>query len=435
MVEGVMLGMGVPCKRKLERVDESIFRYCDKTGTELYAVRLKHKDQDLRKFGFPTVSKARQWRDSRRGALVDGRLFPEHELAEQQRVKEAERAAAERDAAEQAKGPLLKDYATVWFEACKAKLLKHSTLRRYEGVLHKHLLPTFGYVRLADIKREHVRQMVHVACAAKLTPKTVHNILATLSSLFAQANEDGLVAHNPALKPAKLVRRPLKGEHVDVFTHEEEVLLLRKAHELCPHYYPFILLLFRTGLREGEAVALMPEDLALLNRYVVVERNFTAGFLEDSPKNGRRREVDLTQDLIDVLKDHLAVQEAEATLTEKPRPQWLFTTPQGGIIRSNNFRDRVWKPLLQQAELRYRCVHATRHTFATRMIVAGANLVYVQKQLGHSGIQITVDLYTHWIRVAERNHTLDVDRLQTPPSQPDGGTFSGTGQVPSQLAY
>ncbi len=416
-------------KRRLERVDEGIFRYCEKGGTERYAVRLKHREKEWRKFGFPTISKARQWRDSRRGALVDGRLFPEHELAEQQRVKEAELAAAERETAEQAKGPLLKDYAAVWFAACKAKLLKHSTLLRYGGILREHLLPTFGEYRLADITRERVRQFVHSMVAANLTPKTIHNVLAALSSLFAQANEDGLAPHNPALKPSKLVRRPRKDEHVDVFTHEEEVLVLNKAQEVCPHYYPFTLCLFRTGLREGEAIALTPDDLDLAKRYVGIERNFTAGRLEDSPKNGKRRQVDLAPDLVEMLKNHVAVQEAEAALTGQPRSRWLFPTLRGEIIRSNNFRDRVWRPLLKKAGLRYRNVHSTRHTYATRMILGGANLVYVSRQLGHSSIQITVDLYTHWIERSERGHTLDVDRLQVPPFQLEGVTFGGPVQA------
>jgi len=317
-------------KRRLERMDEGLFRYREKDGTERYAVRLKHREKEWRKFGFPTISKARQWRDSRRGALVDGRLLPEHELAEQQRVKEAELASAEREAAEQAKGPLLKDYAAVWFDACKAKLLKHSTLLRYGGILREHLLPTFGEHRLADITRERVRQFVHSMVAANLTPKTIHNVLAALSSLFAQANEDGLVPHNPALKPSKLIRRPKKDEHVDVFTHEEEVLILSKAQEVCPHYYPLIFCLFRTGLREGEAVALTADDLDLAHRIVGIERNFTAGRLENSPKNGKRRQVDLAPDLVEMLKNHVAVQEAEAALTGQPRSRWLFPTLRGG---------------------------------------------------------------------------------------------------------
>jgi len=63
------------------------------------------------------------------------------------------------------------------------------------------------------------------------------------------------------------------------------------------------------------------------------------------------------------------------------------------------------------------------------MIIGGANLVYVSRQLGHSSIQITVDLYTHWIERSERGHTLDVDRLQVPPFQPDGVTFGGPVQA------
>lgn len=182
------------------------------------------------------------------------------------------------------------------------------------------------------------------------------------------------------------------GEHLEVFDHDEEMLILKTAKEYCPHYYPFVLTLFRTGLREGEAVALMPTDLDVRSRYVVIERNFTAGqFLSDSPKSGKRREVDLAVDLVVVLKDHMALQEAEAALTGRPRSKWLFNTPQGHIIRSNNFRDRVWGPLLKKAGLRRRTIHATRHTFATRLIMAGAPLTYVQKQLGHSSIQITVD--------------------------------------------
>ena len=53
--------------------------------------------------------------------------------------------------------------------------------------------------------------------AKGLEPKTLHNIIRTLSVIFAQANEDGLVSHNPATKPSKLVRLKKVGEHLEVF--------------------------------------------------------------------------------------------------------------------------------------------------------------------------------------------------------------------------
>ena len=64
------------------------------------------------------------------------------------------------------------------------------------------------------------------------------------------------------------------------------MLVLKMAKESCPQYYPFVLTLFRTGLREGEAVALMSQDLDLRSRYAVIQRNFIA----DSWKIRRRVE-------------------------------------------------------------------------------------------------------------------------------------------------
>jgi hypothetical protein len=59
------------------------------------------------------------------------------------------------------------------------------------------------------------------------------------------------------------------------------------------------------------------------------------------------------------------------------------------------------------------------------MILSGANIVYVQKQLGHSSIQLTVDTYTHWLKESERGQALEVDRLSLPFKEAVG-TFPGT---------
>ena len=116
----------------------------------------------------------------------------------------------------------------------------------------------------------------------------------------------------------------------------------------------------------------------------------------------------------------------ETALHGRGRLEWLFSSPEGEVIRSNNFRDRVWRPLLKEVGLHYRSVHAIRHTFATRMIMNGANIVYVQKQLGHCSIQLTVDTYTHWMEEADRARTLEVDRLAEKPPGSEFDTQCGT---------
>ncbi len=423
-------------RRILKRKEEGIFTYRLPNGADRFVVRFEHQGKDWRKFGFPTITKARQWRDTRKGRALEGRLFPEQERARQeakaQQEAEAQQEAKAQQEAEINRIPLLREYALTWLAACQAVPLKYTTMLRYRGLVRKHLIPHLGGLRLNEIKRGHVRQLVTNMIKGGPTPKekgaspkTVHNALRALSALYSQAIEDELVEHNPGLKPSKLIRKPHKKE-VAVLTREEERLVLDTAKETLKPYYPFLLLLFRTGLREGEAVALQRYDLDFHSRYAVIRRNFTAGHLEDSPKGGKTRQVDLTWDLVNALKDHLALQEAEAALSGHPRPEWVFTSPQGGMIRSNNFRDRVWRPLLMRVGLQYRNVHAIRHTYATRMIMAGASLAYVQKQLGHSTIQLTVDLYTHWIEEADRGRTLEVDRLIPQPEMQEVGTFPGT---------
>jgi len=266
-----------------------------------------------------------------------------------------------------------------------------------------HLLPRFQDQRITAIDRAAVRALAAALLDAGKTSKTIHNVVRALSGIFTQAIEDGIVNGNPAGRPGLLVKKTRTRDGVDVFMDEEERLILAAAQQYEPAYYAFILFLFRTGTREGEAVAIRPEDLDFRARYVQIERSFSsAKYWEDSPKNGKRRQVDLAADLVTVLKDHLALRAADAAAAGTASAPWLFATPTGGVIRSNNFRDRVWKPLLVKIGLRYRCVHATRHTYATRMIGKGVNLVHVQTQLGHSGIQITVDTYTHWVEGVKR---------------------------------
>jgi Phage integrase family len=80
----------------------------------------------------------------------------------------------------------------------------------------------------------------------------------------------------------------------------------------------------------------------------------------------------------------------------------------GKPIDALNLVHRVWHPLLEKAGLRRVRFHDLRHTYASLLIQSGESLAYVKEQLGHSSIQITVDLYGHLVPGANRSA---VDRL------------------------
>ncbi|MFV9690431.1 MAG: tyrosine-type recombinase/integrase [Desulfobacteria bacterium] len=77
-------------------------------------------------------------------------------------------------------------------------------------------------------------------------------------------------------------------------------------------------------------------------------------------------------------------------------PDLIFHRESGQVIKQNYIR-RVFKRILKKAELREIRIHDLRHTFASLLLSQGESPVYVKEQLGHSGIQITVDIYGHLI--------------------------------------
>lgn len=97
----------------------------------------------------------------------------------------------------------------------------------------------------------------------------------------------------------------------------------------------------------------------------------------------------------------------------------MFLTPEGTIVNGDSLRNRVFYRLLGKADLRQVRLHDLRHTYASLLIQQGESLAYVQKQLGHSSIQVTVDIYGHLIPVANR---AAVDRLDAAPIRIPGAS-------------
>jgi len=93
-------------------------------------------------------------------------------------------------------------------------------------------------------------------------------------------------------------------------------------------------------------------------------------------------------------------------------PEWVFINEEGGILDKDNLRKRVFYKCLEKAGVRRVRFHDLRHTYASLLLQQGESPQYVQSQLGHSSIQVTVDIYGHLIPGANRQA---VNRLDDPP--------------------
>jgi integrase len=125
--------------------------------------------------------------------------------------------------------------------------------------------------------------------------------------------------------------------------------------------------------------------------------------------------VDMSARLAEALKQHLVHHELEALGQDRSKPEWVFCNETGGMLDPDNIRHRVFYKLLEKTGLRRIRLHDLRHTFATRLLMNGESSTYVKEQMGHSSIQVTVDLYCHWIPGSNRQA---VDRLDAPVDIP-----------------
>jgi integrase len=285
--------------------------------------------------------------------------------------------------------PTFKEYSEKWFDNYVCGQLRASTADEYESILRIHVLPTFGKRSIDSITRGEVRDLLLSKFKGNLSKGRTLLIKDVLSSVFNYALDDELIAANPI---AGITKRLFPKDNskatpiteTDVFTEPQIDQLLSACKAHFPDYHMLFLIAAKTGMRLGETLALKWGDVDLKKGVIWVKRSFRRGRITP-PKNGKIRKVKMSAPLADALK------------TELPKAADKLITDYNGSYLPQNQARRIYVQILDKAYLEYRKFHSLRHSYASIMLSKGASPVYVKKQLGHSSIDITVDIYTHWI--------------------------------------
>ena len=183
-------------------------------------------------------------------------------------------------------------------------------------------------------------------------------------------------------------------------------------------------------MRLGELLALQWGDLDLHGRLITVERNYTHGRVS-TPKNGESRRVDMSVELQTALRDLYTERQLEAAANKwDTMPKWIFCNASGELLDPDNLRKRVFYDLLDKGKLRKIRFHDLRHTYASLLLQQGESPVYVKEQMGHSSIQVTVDIYGHLIPGGNK---AAVDRLDGPADKVTFKAKSATWAQPTAV--
>ncbi len=199
----------------------------------------------------------------------------------------------------------------------------------------------------------------------------------------------------PAEKP-----RPQRNESA-YFTDDE---LPRLFAEVTPRVFRTLFLTaLKTGMREGEMIALTWGDVNLTGAVASVRRTCTDGIVQD-PKNHEPRDVDLTAEVVEMLG-------AWWGELGSPADGHLVFPGDGrdGYLVNGTILKRELYPAMERAGVtrvgptgERRTFHSFRHTFARIALEHGAELTWLSRHLGHSTTAVTDRVYGHWSRAARK---------------------------------
>ena len=318
-------------------------------------------------------------------------------------------------------------FADKWLKNYARVECKTSTADGYEGVIEQYLRPRFGNRALDEIKRDDIKTMINELIAKELSRNTVRNALCVMRGIFNEAIEASIVQVNPAARLGRFTRTAKTAEVKGIsLTSSEAEQFLQAAKEICPEYHPLFLMALRAGLRRGELVAVQWGDIQFgkdeqdANRFIRVEHNYVRRE-HTTTKSKKSRRVDMSRELRRVLIELRDKRLLESFLKGKDdiSGELVFLSRDGSILDPDNLYHRYFQPVLTKAGLRKIRLHDLRHTFGSLLIQSGASIVYVKEQMGHSSIQVTVDIYGHLIPGANVSY---VDRLDEVPEREEKTT-------------
>jgi len=267
-----------------------------------------------------------------------------------------------------------------------------STKERYNSLFRDFVMPSFGRKPLEKVDRGMVKDLL-VGILAIRAPKTVELVHAVISGIFSEAIDRRIVTENPYHKLLSKILPPKRKRNEavpDPLTKDDlEKVLETSRKVLAPTVALVIETMAHAGMRLGECLAMHIDHLDASNfQYMVSQTERNGKF--SIPKSGKRL-IDLTEDNTKDLEAHILRLRKDA-LSEGKEAGYLFLPK-----ITQRIVQRALQRACRAAKVRTRTPHDLRHTYATILLMDHYSPAYIQKQLGHHSISMTVDIYGHWI--------------------------------------
>ena len=290
------------------------------------------------------------------------------------------------------------EWADNWLKTYKRDNVTYNTYKMYKNAVETHLVPVIGDIPLKNIKTVQLQQILNEIVNEGNT-RSAEICKLTLCQIFKQALYNRIVPYDitvglQQIKRRKTEKRPL--------TEFERASI--KIAPLNVRQRTFIDIMRYMGLRRGETLALTKSDVDLQAMKLSVNKSLA--FVENNyeikePKTEKsKRVLPIPQIVKEELRDYLGSLKGKI----------LFPASNGEYMTRSSFR-KFWEGIIKTVEGSSTLLannngkfkdctisftpHIFRHTYATDIYYSGIDIKTAQYLLGHSSINVTLDIYTH----------------------------------------
>lgn len=297
--------------------------------------------------------------------------------------------------------------------------VKHTTISQYGTQIKLHLKPALGAVKLSKLTAPMIQQMYNQKQRQRmadpkdgLSAKSIRNLHGVLHKALDQALKLGYIPSNPC-DTCELVR--VEKKEIKPLTSQEISLLLHasKGHK----YEKLYTVMLFSGIRFGEALGLrwscvdFERGKITINKQLQKERKKGGKYSLYETKTSNTRTLTIAPQLVYVFR---AIKKEQAQHQLMFGTQWLnsmdlvFTHENGKHLCQST----VWscfKRLAKKLGFPDARIHDLRHTYATVSLECGDDLKMVSKNLGHSTIGTTANIYAH---ITEKMREQSASRME-----------------------
>lgn len=293
--------------------------------------------------------------------------------------------------------------------------VKHSTLVYYFEVFKAHILNSeigkkpLAEITDADINRWKLEmETKRTVQGGPLSTRRKNMALDVLCQILRLAKRRGLTSDKLLIDTKPFKNEENEGE-VNPFSEEEVETLIAAAQ---PWERSLLTVCFFTGMRRGEVFGLKWSSI-FFDRDRILVRNSLTRHGESSPKS--KTSFRYVQ-MLPRVREELVKQRDRVKL----RSEYVFPNREWKALNVNWVTKVLWPRIVKRAEVPYRPLMQTRHTYATLMLQKGAPIDWLQKQMGHRNLQMLIRHYWRWINPGElsREALARLEMVRTPSIQP-----------------